>query len=106
MTEASNTVELHENHERIWLSPRCEEERTWCEDDIGCCDECGEPTVEYVRADLYASQAEDIERLTALVEQAFRDGLAYATNVTLSRPEEYDIAWQQSRIRALIGAKP
>lgn len=45
--------ELAENPKRIWLAPRCMiDERTWCEDDIGACDECGEPTVEYIRLDV------------------------------------------------------
>jgi hypothetical protein len=44
---------LAENPKRIWLAPACNvDERTWCEDDMGGCDECGEPTVEYIRADL------------------------------------------------------
>ena len=39
----------------IWLSPACtaeDDERTWCEDDQGPCDECGLPSVMYIRADL------------------------------------------------------
>ena len=40
--------------------------------------------------------------LEGQVEQAFRDGLAYATNVKLARPEEHDIAWLQSLARARL----
>jgi hypothetical protein len=47
-------------------------------------------------AALSASQAE-VERLKALVEQAFRDGLTYATNVTVVDQDE---AWRTSRIRS------
>lgn len=51
--QANPGEELAPNPKRIWLAPRCMiDERTWCEDDIGCCDECGEPTVEYVRLDV------------------------------------------------------
>lgn len=51
-------------NKHIWLSPRCGDERTWCQDDIGPCDECGEPTVEYVRADLYDAAIQALEALT------------------------------------------
>lgn len=44
---------LPDNPECSWLAPRCNiDERSWCDDDIGCCDECGEPTVKYVRLDV------------------------------------------------------
>ena len=44
--------------ERIWLGPECQtEERYWCEDNVGCCDECGLPTIEYIRADVAAALA-------------------------------------------------
>lgn len=55
--------ELAENHKRIWLAPRCEvDERTWCQDDQGCCDECSEEWIEYVRADITKAE---VERLVA-----------------------------------------
>ncbi len=51
--QAKPGEKLAASPKRIWLAPACNiDERVWCEDDIGCCDECGEPTVEYVRADL------------------------------------------------------
>lgn len=60
--QANPGEKLADNPKRIWLAPRCMlDERTWCEDDIGCCDECGEPTVEYVRRDI-AMAAVDAER--------------------------------------------
>lgn len=34
-----------------------------------------------------------------LIEQAFKDGLAYGTNVEAADP---DLAWQQSRINAML----
>ena len=46
-------------HETIWLQPWCEgceryrssEGRNWCEDDLwGTCDECGNPSVQFVLA--------------------------------------------------------
>lgn len=50
---------LASNPKRIYLAPACNvDERCWCEDDTGCCDECGEPTVEYIRADLVAALKE------------------------------------------------
>jgi len=59
--------QLAENPKSIWLAPRCNvDERTWREDDIGCCDECGEPTVKYRRADLVDAE---IDRLTAEVTE-------------------------------------
>lgn len=35
----------------IWLGPECQiDERYWSEDDVGCCDDCGLPTVKYLKA--------------------------------------------------------
>lgn len=47
---------LDDDHKSIWLAPRCEEERTWCQDSRGGCDECGSPEVEYIRADLVEAE--------------------------------------------------
>lgn len=57
------------------------------------------------RAEALAQAAEvERDRLAALVEQAFRDGIAYATNTVVT---DVDLAWAQSRAReALRGAKP
>lgn len=54
---------LAENHNRIFLEPRCAvDERSWCEDRHDCDEEgCGEEAVEYIRADL-AEAAVDAER--------------------------------------------
>lgn len=42
-------------HAEIWLSPICDrcnpDGRTWCQDDMGPCDDCGAPSVRFVRAD-------------------------------------------------------
>lgn len=58
-----------ENFERIWLGPLCYavsgEERMWCQDNQGGCDECGEPCVEYIRADLVTVKDAEIVRLRA-----------------------------------------
>lgn len=41
--------------ERIWLSPVCDEcrhldiERTWCQDPVNECEECGRQPIEFVR---------------------------------------------------------
>lgn len=49
---------LPDSPKKIWLQPACViDERCWSEDDIGACDECGAPSVEYIRADqITASQ--------------------------------------------------
>lgn len=44
-----------------------------------------------------------VQKLEALVEQAFRDGLAYGSNVASADP---DLAWQQSRVRAALQERP
>ena len=44
---------LAKNHKVIWLQPRCcVDERAWCEDDPGPCEDCGMPSIKYVRANL------------------------------------------------------
>lgn len=43
--------------------------------------------------------ANHIDALEAMVEQAFRDGLAYASNVEITDP---DLAWQTSSIRQAL----
>lgn len=55
-----------QNHEQIWLEPLCQEEssegRLWCWEDVwGKCDDCGAPTVRYVRADLAEKRIERAE---------------------------------------------
>ena len=45
-------------HERIWLEPACADDapegRQWCQDNVWgeYCSDCGQPAVEYVRADI------------------------------------------------------
>lgn len=52
-----------------------------------------------IRAALSAAEAAGWAMMPAgLVEQAFRDGLAYGNNVEDADP---DLAWQQSRVRAM-----
>lgn len=55
------------NYERIWLQPSCsdgcDKERCWAEHDLGPCDECGKPCVEYIRAECAAVHAERIKAL-------------------------------------------
>lgn len=55
---------------------------------------------QWVRADEAAAA---ITALEAAVEQAFRDGLTYATNCVVTDPDE---AWRTSRARAAIESKP
>lgn len=53
--------ELAPNHERIWLQPRCcTEDRCWSAEPQPC-DDCDEPPVEYIRADLVAAIKTDEE---------------------------------------------
>lgn len=65
---------LETNHEHVWLSPRCDDERTWSQDDIGPCDDCGEPTIKYVRADIAEADLlalrQEVERLTRERDEA------------------------------------
>lgn len=49
-----------------------------------------------------AALEQEVVRLGALVERAFRDGLTYATNVVVTDP---DAAWQFSRARAALQAE-
>lgn len=66
---------LEPDHERIWLSAICEEERTWCQDRRGGCDECGRPEVEYIRADIVKDKIEaaeaEVARMRALLDAPF-----------------------------------
>lgn len=49
------TMKKHSlDHDVIYLQPPCDEcidERCWCQDDNGPCDDCGKPWVKYVRAE-------------------------------------------------------
>lgn len=64
------------DHDRIWLSPRCEvcagEDRQWCSDNVwtGGCDpaDCTLMPIEYVRADLVTTPAE-VDALRARVDE-------------------------------------
>lgn len=46
------------DHAVIWLSPTCARcqrdgfgERTWCQDAVNGCDECGQPPVKFIRSE-------------------------------------------------------
>jgi hypothetical protein len=54
---------------------------------------------EKLNAEFLAHSDSRVEAAEALVEQAFRDGLAYGTNVENADP---DLAWQQSRARSSL----
>lgn len=42
---------LAEDHQIIWLQPLCcVDERAWCQNDPGPCEDCGMPSIKYVRA--------------------------------------------------------
>jgi len=42
---------LATDHKTIWLQPICcVDERAWCENDPGPCEECGLPSIKYTRA--------------------------------------------------------
>lgn len=60
-------------HERIWLQPFCfyetDEGRLWCQDDMGPCEDCGKPSVEYVRADLHSKLIAQNEAMRRALEQ-------------------------------------
>lgn len=56
---------VSDSPKRIYLSPNCgDDDRTWCEDDQGPCDECGAPSVEYVRADIIEAQSKALAEAT------------------------------------------
>lgn len=41
---------LDADHETVWLQPRCcVDERAWCATDPGSCDDCGLPSIKYIR---------------------------------------------------------
>jgi hypothetical protein len=44
-----------------------------------------------------------IAEIEALVERAFRDGIAYASNVSV---KDADLAWEQSQVRAALAKEP
>lgn len=61
--------------ERIYLQPRCAEDacegRMWCRDDVwGTCEECGLPSAQYVRADLYEVQSSLVRDLAEILKEA------------------------------------
>lgn len=72
--------ELAENHKRIWLAPLCEvDERTWCQDDQGSCEECELEWIEYVRADLAKAEIEKLRAALKVARVMVRDEpIAYA----------------------------
>ena len=42
---------LAKDYDVIWLQPRCcVDERAWCDSDPGPCEDCGLPSIKYVRA--------------------------------------------------------
>jgi hypothetical protein len=88
LVEFPDHFALDANHERIWLSAICEEERTWCQDQRGGCDECGKPEVEYIRADLV--EARVASALLAL--EGERDDLQKLVDFTIRW------AWRESPI--------
>jgi len=53
---------------------------------------------EHAEARALAAEAQR-DKLLALVEQAFRDGLTYASNVVITDPDE---AWRTSRARSAL----
>jgi hypothetical protein len=72
---------LADNPKKIWLQPACNmDERAWCEDDIGCCDECGEPTVEYRRADLVGTEIASLRAALIQIRAVCEDNPNMATN--------------------------
>lgn len=56
-----------DEHKHVYLSPSCGKEmcmpddRCWSEDDMGPCDECGAPSVKYVRDGLHLPTGEGAE---------------------------------------------
>ena len=48
------------DHRVIWLQPRCYEEagedRHWCQDDQGPCEDCGMPSVKYILASQHEAE--------------------------------------------------
>jgi hypothetical protein len=72
------------DYPRIWLQTG---EETWCRDRID------DDDIEYVRLDVHE----------AAVEQAFKDGVEYATIVAVpNTAEDREHAWSISRARAAI----
>lgn len=49
----------------IWLEPKCNPERCWCDVDQGDCDECDAKSVQYIRADRIAALRAENEALKA-----------------------------------------
>ncbi len=67
---------------------------------------CARPDGEWVKhseaATLIETQAVRISLLERGIEQAFRDGISYATNVDV---KDVELAWNTSRARALNGGE-
>lgn len=50
--------DIARDHKTIWLQPRCcVDERAWCQVDPGPCEECGLPSIKYIRADTSVSSS-------------------------------------------------
>ena len=45
-------LKVTDDYAAIWLTPKCEEERSWCIDELDDCNECNSPAVKYIRADI------------------------------------------------------
>lgn len=87
---------LNENHDRIWLSPPCGYERTWCDSDCEECEDCHAGSIEYIRADLHAAAlAERDAEIARLREglQIAKDGLTWINRTFI------EDAWGQRLLR-------
>jgi hypothetical protein len=106
-----DSAAVHSDPERIFLSPACDdysdEGRTWCSEDTGKCPDCGDPTVEYIRADICSERiaaAEKAARVGALEEAA---QVKIRLSNLASEPYSFDLfdAGRQAKedaIRAII----
>jgi hypothetical protein len=56
-----------------------------------------------VMLDKFSEALARAEKAEALVERAFRDGVAYATNVNV---KDVCLAWEQSQVRAALAKEP
>ena len=51
LAEGDCSDALAKDYDVIWLQPRCSvDERAWCDSDPGPCEDCGMPSIKYVRA--------------------------------------------------------
>jgi hypothetical protein len=80
----------------IHLSPQCADEgdgRLWCEDDQGPCDDCGQPSVKFIRADLVEKAIAGLRSALTTAQKALTPLAEAAESLDVNHLDSYDL-WE------------